>query len=318
MSLLIHKPEGEILPESEVIFQKFATYGKDSFGLAFAKDGKLHIQKNFTNLDNFLEVFESVKKCSCLLHFADKPYDEKEKNNYCGPYRLDENFVVGHVGKVWSFNTPLQKPGFCQSINLLILLKQIFTPAAFGQEYLKYLVEKAVPGENKIAILKNTGEIQIFNHSTHTENSFYKNLWFSSYVYLGQPTYSAASSKYSYPNRQINTPPPGYVNDFYIKNTGVICNICKNKIHTKTCISFDHGLGVWICFQCEKENKEIDKICHLDNFGKEITNPVSVPSENPEVVPEKKIYSLSKKEKISFVKDLKIPEPSFLDVFQVI
>jgi len=306
MSILIHIPKDSEILESDQqgFFDKLTQQGKDSFGFSYAKDGKLHIKKNFKKVENFIKEFRAAQNCSCVIHFADKPWGV-DCSNYCGPYRLDENHVIGHVGRVWSAQSKLEKPNFCQSINLLILIKQLWEPELFGSECLKYLIEKAIAFENKIVILRNDGAIQTFNDNKAAENNLYPSFWFSNYVYLGRLGASEIHKPYKYIPSE----------DTMLVSQGQLCHICKERHYSPSRIrKSERG---WVCKTCESLWEPSLEL--IESVNKKINDKYNLKTPSgtgPGTLTN--IVEFPKSEKNSFISDLNLPDSSLIDVFQVI
>jgi hypothetical protein len=161
MNLIICKPAKSVI--SDALLKRLELSNTDLFGLAVAKNDKIIIRKNFSKFETFLKCFKENEKNSCLINLCDKPFTGDNIQGFCGPYRVDNDLVFSHYGRFFNFDSKLPKPKFCHSLNLLIKLKSLCSINSFGKEYFQWIIEKALPSNNKLAILCKDGCFQIFN-----------------------------------------------------------------------------------------------------------------------------------------------------------
>lgn len=284
MSLIVYKSSNK--KATEEALKKLSHFGSDSIGLSYAKNKQLFIKKNI-KFDTLIQTIENIQDCPCLIHFAEKP--KINDKYYCGPYRLDENHVIAHIGDVWK-DDKVTKPGFSQSLNFLILLKEIWNPVYFKQDFLKFMIEKCLPATNKIVIMNNLGDIQSFNDYNHT----YKDLWISTYISAPfQPNNQTENKKsgYQYPIEQKS--------ESNSLTYGIICNICKDRQYNKLLINHYPEKG-WICHKCEP---------YIDSGQNKILPFVQMQNS-----------VIDKKESKTLLREIELPQKlkQFVDVFQVI
>lgn len=218
MSLIIYKPADKKI--SKQVLEKCYANDADGIGFCFAEDGKIFVKKVFKNFESFYEEFLPHENKSCVLNFVTNEFVGCKRN--CGPFVInenDKNFVLAHTGIVWKKNI-IEKPEESQTSNLIRLIKKMFFPAAFGKDYLKWLIEEALPLDNRVIIFNNLGEVQIFNKN---KGLVIQDCWFSDTPYKSSSSYESR----------------GYS---FLKE----CCICKNK--------FSHTIQIGTLVYCPKCN----------------------------------------------------------------
>lgn len=299
MSLLVHKPSNVEIDRG--IFDKCCSDGSSMFGVSYAKDGKLFIKKNFKSKDTFFTELSKLKEVSAIIHFAREP--AFEKINYCGPYRLDENHAMMHDGNIWNYQD-LQKKGHSQSLNLLIQIKKFWEPSFFGKEYLNYMIEKALPYSNRVIIINNLGQVQIFNKSSGDEN---KNLWLSNRVYFGPPTWSAPSKPVNPPASPLSNYGGGQIS--YKR----VCSFCKKSFFPPF---IRQGSTGFICQDCEKQ------VNNVTLYPNQSQRPgQNQPGQSNRIIVPHDFKKTNTEKKTEFLEGLRRTcqlDVSFLEVFAVI
>lgn len=172
MCLLLASKKGNAIPkESLEIGDKSNSHGA---GFAFAKNGKLFVEKGFFVFEEFYKAYQ---KCIGFPHITHQRYatsGEKNKDN-CHPFVVstDENneadLVVAHNGVIHHFSHKNQNMSDTFSFT-----KEILTPLAedcndknwFKNSGIKYLIENAIGSGNKLALIDNIGYIEIFNQDS--------------------------------------------------------------------------------------------------------------------------------------------------------
>lgn len=249
MSILAFKPKELTIPTE--ILQRCFDSVKDSVGFSYInnRSKKIITHRRFKSFDSFLRFYQKVKNSACLINFAEQEHGLK---NYCGPFKIDNNHVMIHYGRIWDLNSLTIKDQ-SQSANLAKMIRLIWNPILFKKDYLKWIIEEALDSDNIIIIMNNLGEAQIFN-----ENKGFKlNGCFLSKI----PTQKQIGFTTSHVNtfndsRTRYTYPSGY-------GSSIKCDCCESRyFHEK--LSWISGMQ--ICNNC-KVNGRFDRFIQEKKNG---------------------------------------------------
>lgn len=208
MCLLISNPLGKPIEKEQL--QTAWSGNSHGGGFAYVKQNTLIIEKGFFVFEEFYEAYTKTMDCPSICHMRWATSGEKNKEN-CHPFvvSVDENnevnLAMAHNGVVHAFSYKTKDMSDTFSFT-----KEILTPLAedskdlnwFKNPGLKYLIENAIGSGNKLALIDNTGHIEIFNQdSGEWLNEEYK-IWASNGSYHTPKQrvssgYSAAGTGYT-------------------------------------------------------------------------------------------------------------------------
>lgn len=249
MSLIINKPRGSIIEKE--IFEKCFKGNSDGIGFAYCLNNQIHIRKVFKTLDNFYKEYLPIEDNECLINFAEKDYPISTKR-FCGPFKLDDNHVLVHVGDFCTTEN-LGNKEESQTANLVNFIKTFWNPKFFGKFYLKWMIEENLSSDNVIVIMNNCGETQTFNKFKGVE---FKNVWFSEspYKYSRYPN----TSSYFAPKPEQNTKDYRYG---YARHDHKIerCEDCNRECLGGSVTTYFSGIKRIICSSCNILSKKIIK-----------------------------------------------------------
>lgn len=233
MSIIISKPGGSIVEEKHL--RNFFARSSDGIGFCYSENNVLVVKKGFKTFEGFYEKYLTIEKLDCLIHFAEKDSPICSKK-FCGPFKLDENHALIHVGDIWKTEY-LANSEESQTANLVKFLKNIWQPILFGKNYLKWMIEEGFDSKNLIAIMDNEGRVQLFNENKG--------------VTIGKIWYSET------PYKQFNPPiPPGqnrYNYNYPYQQDLPICNKCRFRCQGGS-VSRN---GIIYCVRCNEEANKI-------------------------------------------------------------
>lgn len=230
MSLLISKPYGTKI-EKVVLENAFEKY-KDGAGFCYSKNDQLIIRKIFKTFEGFYSSYLAIENNACLINFAEKDFPVGFKN-FCGPFKIDENHALIHIGDFWETKFLANKEE-SQTANFIKFLKNIWRPDFFGKDYLKWIIEEAFSPNNLIVIFNNKGTVQIFNK---IKGSTFGGVWYSDYP-----------QKYNTNIFRNNISPPNRY-DYQLP----ICSKCRFRCQGGS-VSQN---GVIYCNKCNEERSKI-------------------------------------------------------------
>ena len=178
MCIAIVKPQGTIISD-EYLENCFDNNG-DGAGVAYAKDGKLHIVKGIFNKDKFIKVVREVEKIAegdILIHCRIGTSGLRDKNN-CHPHIVNDNLVMIHNG-ILDIDVPKNSKVSDTVIFIENYLKKL-SKDFVKNEAIMHLIEQAIGPNNKFAFLNNKGESFICNAKVGTVEG---GIWYSNDSY---------------------------------------------------------------------------------------------------------------------------------------
>jgi predicted glutamine amidotransferase len=180
MCLAIMKPRG-VCVAKKYLANGFAN-NKEGAGFVICKDGKLEISKGFFKFNDFWKAFKDLQRYPALIHFRIATHGEINEVN-CHPFMmLGGQFAMVHNGVL-----PIDPPKGREESDTEYFangLAPLLDKHPFRDKFLTQLIEEAIGACNKIVVMRNDGEVWIFNEIC---GWWHKGAWFSntsySYVY---------------------------------------------------------------------------------------------------------------------------------------
>lgn len=174
MCLLICSPSGRI-NDPQTLSRGFENnmYGA---GYAYSYNNGLFVKKGFFDFDDFFKSYSKIpKNAPNIVHFRLATSGKYNEEN-CHPFNVNENLAFAHNGvfscvkgddfhsDTYKFNELICKPLFSKNESLIL------------EDATKFVLYKTIGSYNKIAFIKNSGEIIIVNE----EAGYWENgIWFS-------------------------------------------------------------------------------------------------------------------------------------------
>jgi hypothetical protein len=177
MCIAIYKPLGVKLDEE--IYRNCFSNNDDGAGFAFVKNGELFTSKGFFSFKDFWDDFKPKEEYAGLIHFRVGSSGGSNGEN-CHPWRINKELAFVHNGVItierknqqWS-----DTGNYCEQV-LKPLTKSY--PDWWKQKEFKWMMENAIGSSNKVILLNNKGEHQIFNDKT---GEWKYDCWFSNGTY---------------------------------------------------------------------------------------------------------------------------------------
>ena len=96
-------PKGVDLTEQE--FKNAARYNNDGSGFAYARDGKLFVEKGFMTFDEFYDAYKKIgTDVPRIVHHRMGSGGGKNAEN-CHPFVVNEDICFAHNGTLSGFNS---------------------------------------------------------------------------------------------------------------------------------------------------------------------------------------------------------------------
>ena len=181
MCIAILKPKGKTIP-TEHLKNSFDN-NQDGGGVAYSKNGKVHIIKGIFSKKKFVKTVRFAEKeadGAILIHCRIGTSGLKDENN-CHPHVVNDECVLMHNG-VLSISVPYNS----KVSDTVIFINEYLKPLEndfMKNEAITKLVEKAIGSNNKFVLLNNKGEYKIINEKAGVwENG----VWYSNSTYSYQ------------------------------------------------------------------------------------------------------------------------------------
>lgn len=181
MCIAILKPKGKTIP-TEHLKNSFDN-NQDGGGVAYSKNGKVHIIKGIFSKKKFVKTVRFAEKeadGAILIHCRIGTSGLKDENN-CHPHVVNDECVLMHNG-VLSISVPYNS----KVSDTVIFINEYLKPLEndfMKNEAITKLVEKAIGNNNKFVLLNNKGEYKIINEKAGVwENG----VWYSNSTYSYQ------------------------------------------------------------------------------------------------------------------------------------
>lgn len=157
-------------------------YDNNPHGAGFAypeRDGsKVVIEKGFFSFKSFWKAYRNIQymQLPMLIHFRVATSGKIDKDN-CHPWRIDNNHAMVHNGVLSNIGKNSES---CSDTGIFvndILIPLFESNQEFWKENgFKWLIESSIKKSNKIAIINNYGDYEIFNEQ---EGEWEHGAWFS-------------------------------------------------------------------------------------------------------------------------------------------
>lgn len=231
MCIAICKPSGVKIAKR--ILKACFKSNPDGAGFAYAspEQGKVILTKGFFSFRSFWEHYREIdpENRSVLIHFRVSTSGKIDSVN-CHPWRIDEKHAMIHNGMLTSRFPTLKSEEYSDTgLFTHTILKPLFLQSqnAWKTEAFEWMLEEAIGGGNKIAIMDHTGEFKIFNkHLGENEHG----AWFSNKTYKEERVRNKTTSKSS---------------NFYSKSFPATCSVPDSLTnpHSTSPPEFKRGFG---------------------------------------------------------------------------
>lgn len=149
-------------------------------GFAFPDDGKVTIRKGYKSFKNFYRKYKEIPAdLPMLIHFRFATRGPKDQSN-CHPFRLNKKMAMIHNGtidRVLTDNDMSDSWNFAHRILGPIIKKH---PNFIYTDHGVRLINLAIGGTNKVAVMNHKGNAQIFNES---KGYWFDGCWYSNKSY---------------------------------------------------------------------------------------------------------------------------------------
>jgi hypothetical protein len=192
MCLAIYKPADKKIPVDHI--KNGFESNSDGAGIAWAQDGKIHVNKGVWQADALIGLYQEVEQYPCLIHCRKKTHGEKNDEN-CHPFVFcDGKYALIHNGVI-----PI-KPLLEGLSDTATFVKTILEPLVkdlnvpIDHPALAFLVKEAI-GTDKIVVMDGDGKVVFFNEDKGTLEG---GVWYSncSFRYGGRSKSTWQGSSY--------------------------------------------------------------------------------------------------------------------------
>ena len=180
MCIAIAKPEGRVLTQQTL--ENCFSANPDGAGFMYAENGRLHIEKGFFTLKDFLEAYEPHKEKTAVIHFRIRTHGPTNAEN-CHPFQVSRKLGVVHNGTITGYNDNNKSDTWLFNEEILQPLVRRWGALPLFSDPIKSLIEDRI-GWSKLVFLDNQGNIQIMNEKSGTWES---GVWFSNYSFRTLP-----------------------------------------------------------------------------------------------------------------------------------
>ena len=178
MCLAIYRSDTGDVPKQ--FMQEGFRRNPDGAGFAFPQDGEVVIRKGYKTFKKFykryLEVAEDIPM---LIHFRYATKGNVDQSN-CHPFRLSKKFAMIHNGtidRVLTENEMSDSWNFANRILGPIVRKH---PNFIYTDHGKRIINLAIGGTNKVAVMNHRGKATIFNEKL---GHWRDGTWYSNFSY---------------------------------------------------------------------------------------------------------------------------------------
>lgn len=160
MCLAIYKEGG--LKIAEKALRCGFESNNDGCGLAWAEDGKIHVEKGMFTWDAFLGLYQQHEQHPMLIHFRKSTHGKKNAEN-CHPFLFND----GKLALIHNGILPIKcsEGDFSDTWHLVYKVLEPLVKkhkCAIDDSALSWLIKIAI-GSDKIAVMDESGEAIIFN-----------------------------------------------------------------------------------------------------------------------------------------------------------
>lgn len=211
MCIVLHKPAGKRLDRQT--FENCFDANDDGAGFAIAENGKLHVEKGFFTLEDFLKAFEPHADKEAVVHFRIGTSAKKDVFN-CHPWVVKDchkgyEFAVAHNG-ILPYPHSDTKSDTGHFVDEVLGAQLRRDPWFLDNHAGRYLVEKYMGTFNKIVVLRSDGAVYILNREQGIEHegTWYSNGGFRTgrYIGFGRSNTAGAVSGYDFFSKKNEYP----------------------------------------------------------------------------------------------------------------
>ena len=255
MCIAILKPKGKNIPT--IYLKNSFDNNQDGGGVAYSKNGKVHIIKGIFSKKKFVKTVRFAEKeadGAILIHCRIGTSGLKDENN-CHPHVVNDECVLMHNG-VLSISVPYNS----KVSDTVIFINEYLKPLEndfMKNEAITKLVEKAIGSNNKFVLLNNKGEYKIINEKAGVwENG----VWYSNSTYSYQKYKPVVKNYCSYADIIKNWNSQN-INKYYKpKTTTTLSNKALEITESKQLSLFKNEYNI----NESKLKKEIDSLTYKD------------------------------------------------------
>lgn len=177
MCLIIYNPLGNIIPPAYI--QSAFDHNPDGFGIMWAKNSTLYIEKGLFNIEKINNILASLSGVPTAIHFRFTTRGETS-DNMAHPYQIlskkfdDEDLAMMHNGTFHFIpNDKYKSDSEIFSQHIKPIIKEIGSKSLTNHHCME--IGKLING-NKLLFMNNQGNVAIVNdHLGHWEND----IWYS-------------------------------------------------------------------------------------------------------------------------------------------
>ena len=233
MCIIACKPIGLVMPDEKTIANMWHS-NPDGAGIMYNFEGRVHIEKGFMKLDDFLTALDRISKtvdltdAGVVMHFRITTHGGTKPEN-THPFPISDNLAVlkklrsttrlgvAHNGII--HNTPRSKD---ISDTMEYVLSQLsplsrLCPEFYTNPDALLLVKNAVGSGNKLAFLTGTGAIHTVGDFVEHDGMLYSNHtyedWWTSPRYVSYGVWDKSTGKWNYDSYTYTPAPKPYAGD---------------------------------------------------------------------------------------------------------
>ena len=162
MCLAIYKPSALKIPEKNL--RAGFEANSDGCGIAWAADGKMHVEKGMLDWNSFYGLYLAAEEHSCLIHFRKATHGHKSEKN-CHPFLFkdheDNDLALIHNGVI-----PIKcvEDGYSDTWHFVnkVLGPLVKSGTRIDNQSLSWFVRVSI-GSDKVAVMDRFGGVIIFN-----------------------------------------------------------------------------------------------------------------------------------------------------------
>jgi len=187
--LIIAKPEGVTIPDFAI--RSAMGYNDDGFGIMKNGYAGRYVEPGFKNIRAMLNA-----DGACVVHFRMATHGPVTKKN-CHPMRLPDGSWLMHNGIMPGEFHPTKRDGMLSDTRVFVRDWLAPRMKKLGDLPDKREVEKAIGGNNRLAIMRPDGTVELYNESTWTEyeGALYSNEYAWDYPYTRTYGWTSAARK---------------------------------------------------------------------------------------------------------------------------
>jgi hypothetical protein len=180
MCLLFTRTAGVSANLSDAWLKDFYSHNKDGFGVMYAKDGGLHVDKGIGSVDDWIKFYREYEGLTAAFHLRMRTHGNIDLTN-CHPYEVYGNgaempIYMMHNGVLSHGNAKdTSKSDTWHFIRDYIIPLSAKDPAVMFTPEMQAVLGKFI-GNNRFAFMNHLGQLQIVNKNQGVE---WQGMWLS-------------------------------------------------------------------------------------------------------------------------------------------